>query len=286
MPPPNSHWFLVCTFIFGVGGGSWEPLGLQEDPTSPFQPVPSEGDEHWDFFGRNDAEAETPVLWPPDAKSWLIGKDSDAGRDWRQEEQGITEDEMVGWHHRLDGRESQWTPGVGDGQGGLACCNSWGRKESDTTEPNWPSPGDVLRTSVFYLQPRRPCEYKVPMGTAFTLLLWQTGTLWLRFLMPLCVCVCVCERERVCVSVCDYVCVIACVCVTVCVCVRLCVSVCVWLCVCVRLRVCVCVSVWVCVCVCERVFSFSSTLTYIFYSSVDFRCCVYFKCLGTWFSYT
>ena len=73
-----------------------------------------------------------------DAKSWLIGKDSDAGRDWGQEEKGTTEDEMAGWHHWLDGRESEWTPGVGDGQGGLACCNSWGRKESDTTERlNW-----------------------------------------------------------------------------------------------------------------------------------------------------
>ena len=77
---------------------------------------------------------ETPVLWPPHAKSWLIGEDSDAGRDWGQEEKGTTEDEMAGWHHRLDGHEFEWTLGVGDGQGGLACCNSWGRKESDPTE--------------------------------------------------------------------------------------------------------------------------------------------------------
>ena len=98
------------------------------------QPVHSEGDQPWDFFGRNDAKAETPVLWPRDVKSWLIGKDSDAGRDWGQEEKGTTEDEMAGWHHRLDGPKSEWTPGVGDGQGGLACCDSWGRKESDTTE--------------------------------------------------------------------------------------------------------------------------------------------------------
>ena len=89
-------------------------------------------------FGRNDAKAETPVLWPPHAKSWLIGKDSDAGRDWGQEEKGTTKNEMAGWHHWLDGRESGWTPGVGDGQGGLACCNSWSRKESGTTEQlNW-----------------------------------------------------------------------------------------------------------------------------------------------------
>ena len=88
--------------------------------------------------GWTDAEAETPVLWPPHAKSWLIGKDPDAGRDWGQEEEGTTEDEMAGWHHQLDGREFESTPGVGDGQGGLACCNSWGRKESDTTEQlNW-----------------------------------------------------------------------------------------------------------------------------------------------------
>ena len=90
------------------------------------------------FFGRNDAKAETPVLWPPHSKSWLIGKDSDAGRDWGQEEKGTTEDKMAGWHHLLDGRKFEWTPGVGDGQGGLACCDSWDHKESDTTERlNW-----------------------------------------------------------------------------------------------------------------------------------------------------
>jgi len=105
------------------------PLDCKE-----IHPVHSEGDQPWDFFGRNDAKAETPVLWPPHVKSWLIGKDSDPGRDWGQEEKGTTEDEMAGWHHSLDGRESQWTSGVGDGQGGLACCDSWGRKESDTTE--------------------------------------------------------------------------------------------------------------------------------------------------------
>ena len=95
------------------------------------QPVCSKGDQSWVFFGRSD---ETPILWPPHVKSWLIGKDSDAGRDWGQEEKGTTEDEMAGWHHRLNRREFAWTPGVGDGQGGLACCNSWGCKESDMTE--------------------------------------------------------------------------------------------------------------------------------------------------------
>ena len=98
------------------------------------QPVHSEGDQPWVFFGRNDAKAETPVLWPPHAKSWLIGKDSVAGRDWGQEEKGMTEDEMAGWHHWLDGREFEWTPGDGDGQGALACCDSWGRRDLDTTE--------------------------------------------------------------------------------------------------------------------------------------------------------
>ena len=102
------------------------------------QPVYSKGDQFWVFFGRNDAKAETPVLWPPHVKSWLIGKDSDAGRDLGQEEKGTTEDEMIGWHHQLDGREFEWSLGVGDGQGGLVCCNSWGRNESDMTEQlNW-----------------------------------------------------------------------------------------------------------------------------------------------------
>ena len=102
------------------------------------QPVHSEGDQPWDFFGRNDAKSEALVLWPPHAKSWVIGKDFDAGRDWGQEEKGMTKDEMARWHHRLDGCESEWTPGVGDGQEGLAYCNSWCRKESDMTERlNW-----------------------------------------------------------------------------------------------------------------------------------------------------
>ena len=91
-------------------------------------------------FWPPDAEAETPVLWSPHAKSWHIGKDPDAGRDWGQEDKGMTEDERAGWHHRLDGHKFELTPGVGDGQGGLACCVSWGHKESDTTERlNWDS---------------------------------------------------------------------------------------------------------------------------------------------------
>ena len=89
------------------------------------------------FTGMTDAEAETLILWPPDAKKWLLGKDLDAGKDWRQEN-GTTEDEVVGWHHQLDGHEFEQAPGVGDGQGSLVCCSPWGCKESDTTERlNW-----------------------------------------------------------------------------------------------------------------------------------------------------
>ena len=109
------------------------PLDCKE-----IQPGHSKGDQSCVLIGRNDAKAETPVLWPPHAKSWLSGKDPDAGRDWGQEKKGMTEDEMAGWHHWLHGHEFEWTLGVGDGQGGLACCDSWGRKESDVTEKlNW-----------------------------------------------------------------------------------------------------------------------------------------------------
>ena len=103
-------------------------------PCKEIQPVHSKGDQSWVFFERNDAKAETPILWPLHVKSWLIGKDYDGGRDWAQKEKRMTEDEMAGWHHWLDGREYEWTPGVDDGQRGLPCCNSWGHKESDTTE--------------------------------------------------------------------------------------------------------------------------------------------------------
>ena len=120
------------------------PLDYKE-----IQLVHPKGDQSWVFIGRTDAKSETPILWPPDAKSWLIGKDPDAGRVWGQEK-GMTEDEMAGWHHQLDGHESEWTPGVGAGQGGLACCDSWGRKESDTTERlNWTE----LNSSAGLLEP-------------------------------------------------------------------------------------------------------------------------------------
>ena len=113
----------------------WSPLDCKE-----IQPVRPKGDQSWVFIGRTDVEAENPILWPPDAKSWVIWKEPDSGKYWGQEEKGMTEDEMAGWHHRLDGHGFGWTLGVGDGQGGLACCSSWGHKESDITERlNWTS---------------------------------------------------------------------------------------------------------------------------------------------------
>ena len=103
------------------------------------QPIHPKGNQSWIFIGRSDAETEIPIRWPPDAKNWLIGKDPDAGKDWRWEEKGMTEDEMVGWHHWLDGHEFEHSLVVSDGQGSLASHSSWGHKESDTTvtELNW-----------------------------------------------------------------------------------------------------------------------------------------------------
>jgi len=136
-------WELDCEESWVLKNWCFWTVVLEKTLESPLdckkiQLVHSKGDQSWLFFGRNDAKAETPVLWPLGVKSWLIGKDSDAGRDWGEQEKGTTEDEMAGWHHQLDGHELEWTPGVGDGQGGLACCNSWDCKESDTTEwLNW-----------------------------------------------------------------------------------------------------------------------------------------------------
>ena len=109
------------------------PLDCKE-----IKPVNPKGNQSWIFIGRTDVEAETSISWPPDVKNWLIGKDPDAGKDWRREEKGTTKDEMVGWHHRLNGHELEQTLGAGDGQGSLACCSPWGRKELDMTEQlNW-----------------------------------------------------------------------------------------------------------------------------------------------------
>ena len=154
-------WELDCEESWTLKNWCFWTVVLEKTLESPLdcreiQPVHPKGDQSWVFIGRTDAEAETPVLWPPHVKSWLIGKDSDAGRDWGQEEKGTTEDEMARWHHWLDGREFEWTPGVGDGQGGLACCNSWGCKELDTTEQlnwtelRWPKP-TIHPFSTFFI---------------------------------------------------------------------------------------------------------------------------------------
>ena len=131
------HW---CFWTVVLEKTLESPLDCKE-----IQPVHPKGDHSWMFIGRTDAEAETPVFWPPHAKNWLIWKDPDAGKDWRQEEKGMTEDETAGWHHRLDGHEFEQAVGVGDGQGSLAYWNPWGRKELDTTERlNWTE-------SVYYI---------------------------------------------------------------------------------------------------------------------------------------
>ena len=125
---------LACDWCF------WT-IVLKETLESPLdckeiQPVNPKGNQSWIFTGRTDAE--TPILWPPDAKNWLTGKDPVAGKNWRQEEKGTTEDEVVGWHHHLEGHEFEQAPGVGDGQGNLVCCSPWGHKDSDMTEQlNW-----------------------------------------------------------------------------------------------------------------------------------------------------
>ena len=129
----------------GFGEDSESPLDCKE-----IQPVHTKGDQSWIFIGRTDAEAETPILWPPDGKNWLIGKDPDAGKDWRQEEKGTTEDEMVGWHHRLNGHGFWWTLGVGDGQGvvhGATKSQTWLR-----TELNWTEPKAIYRFNAISIQ--------------------------------------------------------------------------------------------------------------------------------------
>ena len=122
-----------CFFIVVLEKTLESPLDCKE-----IKPVNPKGNQSWIYIRRTDAEAETPILWLPDAKNWLIGKDPDAGKDWRQEEKGMMEGEMVGWHHWLDGHEFEQAPGVGNGQGSLACCSPWDHKESDMTERlNW-----------------------------------------------------------------------------------------------------------------------------------------------------
>ena len=127
-----------------VGEDSWD-LDCKK-----IQPLHSKGDQSWVFIGRTDVEAETPILWPPDAKNWLTRKYPDSGKDWGQDK-GTKEDEMVEWHHRLSGHGFEWTARVGDGQGGLACCGSWDHKESDTAEwLNWTELMTIICLLLFY----------------------------------------------------------------------------------------------------------------------------------------
>ena len=117
----------------GVGEDSCESLGHKE-----IKPVHPKGNQSWIIIGRTEAEAEAEILWPPDVKNWLTGKDPDAGKDWREEEKRTINNEMIGWHHQLHGHKFVQALGVGDGQENLACCSPWGHKESDMTEwLNW-----------------------------------------------------------------------------------------------------------------------------------------------------
>ena len=130
-------WELDCEESWVLKNWCFWTVVLEKTLESPLDckkihPVLPKGDQSWVFIGGTDAEA--PILWPPHVKNWVTGKDPDAGKDWRQEEKGMTEDEMVWWHHWLDGHEFEHALGVGDGQGSLTCCSPWGRKESDTTE--------------------------------------------------------------------------------------------------------------------------------------------------------
>ena len=143
---PSSHvWMWELTHKDSWAPKNWCSLTVVLEKTleSPLDckennPVNLKGNQSWIFIGRTDVKTDVPILWPPDAKKWLIRKDPGAVKNWRQEEKGTTEDEMAGWHHRLDGHDFEQTPGVGDGQGSPAGCSSWRCKESDMTEqPNW-----------------------------------------------------------------------------------------------------------------------------------------------------
>ena len=156
-------WKLDCEESWASKNWCFWTIVLEKTLESPLdcreiQPVHSKTDQSWVFFGRNNAKVETPIFWPPHVKSWCIGKDSDAGRDWRQEEKGTTKDEMAGWHHQLDGHESEWTLGVGDGQGPWRAATHGVAKSrtrlSDWTELNWM----VLLSTVYHKWFRSQCD--------------------------------------------------------------------------------------------------------------------------------
>ena len=178
-------WELDCKESWAPKNWCFWTVVLEKTLESPLdckeiQPVHPEGNQSWVFIGRADADDETPVLWPPHLKSWLIGKDSDAGRDWGQEDKGTTEDEMAGWHHRLNGHVFGWTPGVGDGQGVLACCDSWGRKESDVTEQlKWT---ELIKSLCFSLTV--VAAHSPPIPQCY----WPFPYIrWTAFLLPFCI---------------------------------------------------------------------------------------------------
>ena len=155
-------WELDCKESWTLKNWCFWTMVLEKTLECPFdsrkiQPVHPKGNQSWISFGWSHAEAETPILWPPDVKNWLTEKDPDAGKDWRQEKKGATKEEMVGWHHRLNGHEVEQTPGVGDGQGGLACCSPWDHKESDTEHLNWTELWKVLHCGFNSLSPST-CE--------------------------------------------------------------------------------------------------------------------------------
>ena len=192
----------------GVGEDSWESLGLQGNQTSQLK-----GNQYWIFIGRTDAEAESPVLWPPDAKTWLIGKYPDAGNDGRQEEKGMTEDKMVGWHHWLNEHEFEQAPGVSDGQGSLACCSPWGCKESNMTEwLNW--------TDIYIVQTLRGTKGYTWYVVSLLLVL----KISLFFLVNNCLFLPVpCKSLQKLLAQGVYICMYGCLCMYACMCVHICV---------------------------------------------------------------
>ena len=172
---PSSHvwmWELDLKESWALKNWCFWTVVLEKTLESPLdckeiQPVNPKGNWSWMFIGKTDAEAEAPSLWLPDVKNWLIGKDTVAGKDWRQAEKVMTESEMVGWHHRLNGHEFEYAPGVGDGQGSLVCCSPWGHKELYRTE--W-----MNRLLISFLQ-------DLPSLKEFTQLLWDLGNTYLFF---------------------------------------------------------------------------------------------------------
>ena len=162
-------WELHCEESWVPKNWCFWTVVLEETLESPLdfkeiQPVHPKGNQSWIFFVRTDTKSETPILWPPDSKNWLIGKDPDAGKDWRQEEKGKTEDEVVGWHHQLNGHEFGQALGVGDGQGSLLCCSPWGCKETDTTEHwtelNWTEPEHSNQNMFLVHKCKHACSHQ------------------------------------------------------------------------------------------------------------------------------